>query len=693
MGVQGLNHFMEDCCPETCIKVDLKKMAVDHMNAYPGSSPTLVVDGMACVRQWYSCQAWVHGGQWKEYLHILNEFVSAFSTAGIRLVFYFDGVVEERKRAEWVRRRLRSNKDIAKLFHVIKGHGQQPGRDMFTLPSGLATFSRFALKSLGQETKCSTRDGDYEIASYANNQNCMGILGQDSDYVIYDTVPYLSAGKLCLQSMTTVLFSRERLCHALGLEKTDLPLMACLLGNDVVPDTCIRHIRYRLVNEYRSRHGRRQGEKVLAVADFISNYHPLRDGSEGIASLSLPVGDKHLLENGMHSYVLPGQRFPWTNQKLCDAYTICAMEKFVDADILQAAKEKHSRAECFMLYNILYDGVVECSNTLEDEENIELPSQASVFEPVRESIYGLLLPTQPGHAVPVPVVKEWFVFPGNTLKEPKLVSPKQFSDSEIKLDLRDLWFRKDTEVRHQQFSTFLALLGLKEYAEVLDSLEVPLVVVLCLVTYIVLQVTHLSLEDLDAYLSQAVCVRLKTYTDLCHTKVPCVDARAVQLGSLFVRGLTYMVAANSACGSPLSMEDLMPWRTFDGLLFHQKYLLAQSGRATEELLEGNSSWISQFYSLRELVLDTCRKRGRTIQAAPRRTQQELERSVNQEACYWGDSTPRHCGSSLHSNRPHGRGTGAYMQGCGSRSSARRPERRRYRLAPRWPQHNPRPYCP
>lgn len=336
MGVQGLNYFMENCCPETCIKVDLKKFAVDHINAHPGSTPTLVVDGMACVRQWYRCQAWVHGGQWKEYMHILNEFVSAFSAAGIKLVFYFDGVVEERKRAEWVRRRLRSNKDIAKIFHFIKSHGQQPGRDMFSLPSGLATFSRFALKSLGQETKCSTREGDYEIASYANSHNCMGILGQDSDFVIYDTVPYLSASKLCLQSMTTVMFSREKLCHALGLEKIELPLIACLLGNDVVPDTCMRHIQERALDEYRRKHGRHQGEKVFAVVDFITdNCHPLREESEGFASLSLPVKDKHLLENGMHSYVLPGQRFPWSNQKLCDFDAACAMENFVDAVILQ----------------------------------------------------------------------------------------------------------------------------------------------------------------------------------------------------------------------------------------------------------------------------------------------------------------------------------------------------------------------
>lgn len=34
-----------------------------------------------------------------------------------------------------------------------------------------------------------------------------------------------------------------------------------------------------------------------------------------------------------------------------------------------------------------------------------------------------------GHAVPLPVIKEWFVFPGNSLKEPQMVSPKLLSDS------------------------------------------------------------------------------------------------------------------------------------------------------------------------------------------------------------------------------------------------------------------------
>lgn len=41
-------------------------------------------------------------------------------------------------------------------------------------------------RSLGQEVFCSVREADYEIASYARQHGCMGILGQDSDFIIYD---------------------------------------------------------------------------------------------------------------------------------------------------------------------------------------------------------------------------------------------------------------------------------------------------------------------------------------------------------------------------------------------------------------------------------------------------------------------------------------------------------------------------
>lgn len=73
-----------------------------------------------------------------------------------------------------------------------------------------------------------------------------------------------------------------------------------------------------------------------------------------------------------------------------------------------------------------------------------------------------------------------------------------------------------------------------------------------------------------------------------------IDPRAVQLGSLLVRGLTTLVLVNSACGFPWGMSDFMPWNVFDGKLFHQKYLQSEKGYTVEALVEQNvSPWCLQ----------------------------------------------------------------------------------------------------
>lgn len=38
------------------------------------------------------------------------------------------------------------NGEISKIFRYIKAHEEQPGRELFCLPSGLATFTCFALR-------------------------------------------------------------------------------------------------------------------------------------------------------------------------------------------------------------------------------------------------------------------------------------------------------------------------------------------------------------------------------------------------------------------------------------------------------------------------------------------------------------------------------------------------------------------
>lgn len=52
-----------------------------------------------------------------------------------------------------------------------------------------------------------------------------------------------------------------------------------------------------------------------------------------------------------------------------------------------------------MVYGVVWEGVIECSNTLEDEEDTELLPQALVYKLCRQHIYWLLLNRHDGRTV------------------------------------------------------------------------------------------------------------------------------------------------------------------------------------------------------------------------------------------------------------------------------------------------------
>lgn len=85
--------------------------------------------------------------------------------------------------------------------------------------------------------------------------------------------------------------------------------------------------------------------------------------------------------------------------------------------------------------------------------------------------------------------------------------------------------------------------------------------------------------------------KCKTQHFSCFTvsQLPFLCTRAVQLGSLYVRGLSHLLGANCASGCPLPSSALMPWHSFDGRLFHSKYLLAHGGAEHTVLLDGDVS--------------------------------------------------------------------------------------------------------
>ncbi|XP_053448808.1 constitutive coactivator of peroxisome proliferator-activated receptor gamma isoform X2 [Nycticebus coucang] len=796
MGVRGLQGFVGSTCPHVCTVVNFKDLAVQHHSQYPGCTPTVVVDAMCCLRYWYTPESWICGGQWREYFSALRDFIKAFTAVGIKLVFFFDGMVEQGKRDEWVRRRLKNSKEISRIFHYIKSHRQQPGRNMFFIPSGLALFTRFALKTLGQETFCSLREADYEVASYGLQHNCLGILGEDTDYLIYDTCPYFSISELCLESLDTVMLCREKLCEHLSLHLMDLPLLACLLGNDVIPEGMFESFRYKCLSSYTSvkENFDKKGNIILAVSDHISKVLRLHQGEKKLEDI-LPLGpNKSLFYKGVASYLLPGQKSPWFFQKPKDVITldkqvitmssdseskkdismctdlesrqevsmctdsqsrqevpvctdpesrqevpvctdpessqevlmctdpesrqevlmctdpefkqdvpmctepesrqeiptyiysepkqevlmytlpeskqkvpICAdsvskqevsmcthpeitqklhmamdsefkldtsmcfqpeikpedpvnmgpemkqqVTMVLDTEILKVARTRHVQAESYLVYSIMSSGEIECSNTLEDELDQALPSQAFIYRPVRQRVYSLLLGDCKGGTP----------------------------------SLKILWLNQEPEVQARRLDTLLACFNLSSCREELQAVESPLAALCCLLIYLFVQVDTLCLEDLHAFIAQALCLQGKSTAQLINLQPDYINPRAVQLGSLLVRGLTTLVLVNSACGCPWKTSDFMPWNVFDGKLFHQKYLQSEKGYSVEALLEQNRSRLTKFHTLKAVVSKACMKEGRRIVGR----------------AHWGTHHTGRWGRQGSSSHPPGSGYGHSGQG-------------------------------
>lgn len=702
MGIKGLQSFLQNSCPAAFTTVNLQEMAKAYMAANPGQTPTIVVDAMCCLRYWYTPEAWVHGGQWKEFLLSLSTFIEAFGAAGIKLVFIFDGVVEQKKRDEWVRRRLTNNMEIAQIFEHIKSCGQQPGRNMFFIPSGISTFAQFALKSLDQEVMCSKQEGDYEVAAYGLKNKCLGILGEDSDYFIFNTVPYFSVNQLRLDQLVTCMFSREKLCSFLGFHIEDLPLFACLLGNDVMPERKLGTFHHKCSTMCQTNsYGRsKRASTIAAVAEFISHVPQSRQSWKVLDEILPRDLDRRLLYKAMEAYILPGQSSPWLYpsvsqpQELSDGQetTVC-----VDQEILQIAIEQHHRGENSMICNVLCNGEIECSNTLEDECDRELPGQAIIYRPVRQHIYAVLLGVGRGTPESCPSVKEWFVYPGNPLQHPEIVQAVPLNLPGGTPGVRALWLNEGPEVERLRLQTCLACFHAEDSMDALCAMQAPVAAVCCLLIYLFQKVDSLSLEDLDAFLAQTLCLVGKSAHHLKDLELPYVVSRAVHLSFLFVRGLCLMMGANSACGFPFSMDDLMPWKVFDGKLFHQKYLQAHRGCSTEMLLEDNKSMHAQFQSLKSVISGVCAAKSRTIQNNRRETGQ-VRHAGGTDHRFTDDqqmhSAPRHYNRPYHyQNRghqwrgPHPGPSGSHLghSGRGYRSGSRHQRSRGYQFAPRWPQ--------
>uniref|UniRef100_T1IPW4 Uncharacterized protein n=1 Tax=Strigamia maritima TaxID=126957 RepID=T1IPW4_STRMM len=416
MGIRGLQSYMEYHVPNGCKTVEISKLVEEYKSKNRSNRAIIVVDAMSCIRKLYTDLCWVLNGQWKELLERLEHFINKFKSLGIELVFFFDGATIEAKRHTWAKRRLQNLEDVKTIFSRYLRYGRQPPDDLFQLPAGMAMMIRFALKiTFNCNVITSIKECDEEVINFAHQNKCLAILGQDSDYIVCNAAPYLSINSLDLVSMTTILYDRKAFADHIGLKLHQLPLMACLRGNDVVREELLENFHARICPR---RNAASLYHLLPCLVSFIQN-HPSPTNLHNARLIAKDVfgsPDKaNFLMEALASY------------EVVNAQVV----GFSGDRVTKLIRERHVKTENMPhVYSVWNFGELDSSAALEDFEiDNRLAPSALLYRPIRQRVYYVYKKSAIKN---FETVKEWCVYPGHKLPAPDLVQCLPFELLSVK---------------------------------------------------------------------------------------------------------------------------------------------------------------------------------------------------------------------------------------------------------------------
>lgn len=349
MGVKGLLSFVQKC-PDACKYVSIEKMANGHRLSFD-CVPILVVDGSNFIPSLYANRnnslERIYGGQWIQFKEILEKFVLKCKNIGIKLVFIFDGTTSEEKLPEWTKRRMDKYNEIASIFHQISLYLEENVVSCNQGASTLKFLAKLTLKELGVEMYQTDKelDPDNYIAGYANkNKAVFAVMSDDSDFIIFDTKPVLSTSHLILNQMETRMYDRHCLANRyLNISTIQLPLFACLMGNDFVPLQKLKQFHQRLVNDVRI--DKEVKIKKLCILIKKRNWIGKISDKQELFSISYEVfqngNESSLLKRGLKSYVIT---------KAATPKTFCVQ---MHPDFEKAVHERHFNCSNACIFDLL----------------------------------------------------------------------------------------------------------------------------------------------------------------------------------------------------------------------------------------------------------------------------------------------------------------------------------------------------
>ncbi|RZF34787.1 hypothetical protein LSTR_LSTR007839 [Laodelphax striatellus] len=244
MGVRGLTTFISN---------NDKR----YLKSHKLHNTHVIIDGNSLACQLFSLRGtrvyFAFGGDYDRYAQHVKEFFQMLSQCNVKPVVVFDGGYE-RKKVKTVINRLQDRS--AMLKHVKPASNSAP----VVFPLLMRQVFRQVLLELGVPIVQCDFEADQEIAALGHKYNCP-ILSYDSDFFIYDVqyipIPTIeheayplnfaldnSSNQFCIHCK---IFRVEHFLNCYGgLDKSMLPLLSALLGNDYVRISVFRNFHSQM---------------------------------------------------------------------------------------------------------------------------------------------------------------------------------------------------------------------------------------------------------------------------------------------------------------------------------------------------------------------------------------------------------------------------------------------------------------
>ncbi|XP_072030897.1 constitutive coactivator of peroxisome proliferator-activated receptor gamma-like [Amphiura filiformis] len=575
MGVKGLHAYVDQCCGEALVNVNLNQLARQYRKQH-GRQPVLVIDGMALLRKFYNpVIPWVYGGEWLELFERIQAFLETLKNADIKPVFIFDGVVEQSKRATWLDRRKKERRLVSQVFEHIKRTGRHPEKRHYHIPPCISGCMNKALKVLGAEVSRSSIEADKEIFQYYKQHQCFGVLSHDSDFLIYDVDNYFASETLDFKTLHVKMYNKQVLCRHLGISRQLLPLLACILGNDTISPNSLTRFHHWVTGIPRD--GRLKFQTTVpCCADFLAS-HGTNQLSERLIydvegqAFRFP-GMQGVFQQVIHDYTSTDEYVPIQPHRQEAAVQSAKHKDYVHPqsikgrELLQAKNAPLARHQEILeviikrnhmasVKKVLRCAETDCNMSFEDDSDRNMPSAALVLRPIRQRVYGVLFGvgsgTDPSEdkaeagsnsgtrlVVRGQRCKQYYAYAGYSLKDPDVVAATPLDLSGGTPSLEDIWVKSEDETLHLRQQAVISCLHCNiDETYLLETLPRRYLALCCLVHYFVKNGPDTMMRecDVDAFIAQAVCIGLHTARSIWNLRVSWGLKSVIEISKLYLK--------------------------------------------------------------------------------------------------------------------------------------------------------------